>query len=402
MRSLKNFRFKFQPIYLIIFFLLAYIVNEGLINSGGEDFRASIGASRAFWQKSNLYFNEFDIDRNKDRMAYSYTPFWAYLLMPLTYLFSDKTIIFLWLLSNLFFLYRIFNLLNTIINPSNRNKFIVLLFLLTVRYIMHNLDLSQLSIFWVYLMIESFYQYEYKNRILLSLGIIALGTAIKFMPLLFLYYLFIKRDYKSILLVIVFIAILSFLPFTSFSFDYLSLQYKFFWTAINPTKSSFMKDWATQSIPSIVYYYCTKFNIPIDELKIKFLIDILRLALLFWFYNIYQGIKDRKLKTTLLLSLCCIGASLFMPHQQQYSFFSAIGLLSIWTYWITEKKGINKLAYSFFILSMILYIGTSELFVGRDWTIIAKTYKLIGISSILLILATHIQLIHLSKTLHQT
>lgn len=402
-KKLTNWVKNNKILILINLFFIAYIINEGIILSGGEDFRIFIGASLNLLEHKNFYLVDFPLDKNGITLKYAYTPFWTMILIPFSILFSKKILVFLWLILNIILINRMNWIFTSIYKLSHPAKYLLFFTLLNIRYIMHNLDISQMTIFWVYLIIESFYQYVYSQKRILSSSLIALGASIKFMPIVFLYYWLIKKDYMTICLSLIFVAIFTLSPIIFFPKEYIYNQFSLCWGVISPFQSGFnfnLFDNATQSIPSIVAFYSTKFGL--HEQIVFVLINCFRLLLLFWIYKIYKLKSNFEYNNVLLCSLCCLGASLIMPYQQHYSFLSAIGLLSIWSYWIVEKTEISTTAYYVFLVSMILYICTSELFIGRHFTSISKDYKLIGIGSLLLILATHIQVNFLSKSPHQT
>ena len=390
---------KYWAELLIYLFLIYYAINEGIIRAGKEDFRTFLGAASALYHHSNIYF-QYAHDGEGGQMPYAYLPFFAMILIPFQILFSNKVIVFLWLMFNILLIHRIIRIVSFEFEWKSYQPFIFLLFLLSARFIMHNFDLAQMSIFWVYLMVEAFYQSEIKKRVVLPCSLIALGIAVKFMPLLMLYYWFLKIQWKQILMTILFTVVLIGSPYLFFPMDYIHRQFLDCWKVINPFQSGFnfqILDHATQGLPSIMAFYTQFFELNLNEFQTNLWILLSRAVLLGWIALIYLSHKKVEHRNFILLSLCTLAASLFMPHQQHYSFFSAVAVYALWSYWLIQKKRCSKVALGLFIFSGLLMICTSDIFVGSEWKSIFRTYKTIGLGSIVLILATHVQVIALSK-----
>jgi hypothetical protein len=392
-------------------FLIYYIINEGIISPGGEDLRSSLGSSLALQNSESLYFSDFPIGRGDETMKYAYTPFWSMILIPFVYAFNQQVLVFLWLILSLIFINRILFICCQILMPNNKNIFYLISFLLVSRFVMHNLDVAQMTIFWVYTMVEAYYQCEIQRKFYNPAILIAIGASIKFMPLLMFYYWFIRGRWKSLYVSSLLIILFTCSPFIFFDYYYTSVQFQNCWSVINPLQTGFnfnLIDHATQGIPSILAFYIPLFNIEVNEVQINLIISAIRILFLVWIAVIYKTVfKVESSKSSFILfGLCCLGASLLMPHQQHYSFFSSIIIFTFFASilsisWISQ----NKSAAFIFFISVFLMTFTLDIFIGNNLKQQCKTYKTIGIGAILLVLSLHLSLwknINNSKSLRQT
>lgn len=385
---------------IVSVFLIIYAIKEGLFNAGSEDFRIFLGAAEAMSQKSNLYFVYFKTGKGF-AMPYAYTPFFAMVLIPFLYIFSIKNIVFLWMILNIVFINRTLSILSRIFNFQSKHKPALIVFLLSLRFVLHNYDMAQVTIFWVYLMAEAYYQIEYKEKSMISSALIALGVSIKILPILMCFYFLIRKKYSAILWVLFFTIIYTALPYLFFPTSYLNIQFMDCWKTINPLQEGFtyqLFDRATQSIPSLVSNYNDYFGNMLNHTQ-TFLVILL--FVFFWLVSVYLiYIKSNALvyKNEVLFSLTVFSATMLLPHQQHYSFFSAIALYALWYYWLCEEKIYSKIALGFFMLSTLFMTFTSDLFVGNELKSIFKSYGLIGLGGVLLLISVFINICHLKNT----
>lgn len=373
---------------LINLFLIFYAIREGLIETGSEDFRIFLGASKALSELSNLYFVFFQTGKG-DAMPYAYTPFFAMILSPFEILFSNKTIVFLWLIFNIFLLNRVLWILDRVLNFNNNQRVIFFIFLFSLRFILHNYDMAQVTIFWTYLMLEAYYQLEEKSRKIAPAFLIALGISIKILPIAMFFYFINKKRTDQIFWTILFAIVLNLLPFLFYPTDYLIFQYKDCWKTIYPFQEGFtyqLFDRATQGMPSLVSNYNQIFGNVLNQFQTLFLIVFISLVWLIGVFLTHLKSKCQN-KDFILFGLTLFSASMLMPHQQHYSFFSAVVLYSIWVRWIFIEKNYSKIPLTFFILSTILMTFTSDLFVGNDLKSIFKSYGVIGIGGVFLVVS---------------
>ncbi|MCU0328380.1 MAG: DUF2029 domain-containing protein [Chitinophagales bacterium] len=376
-------------IIIINIFMIFYAIREGLIESGSEDFRIFLEAGKALNQLNNLYFVYFQTEQG-NTMPYAYPPFFAMILSPFKQICSSKVLVFSWMLLNNVFITRIFFLLFKIFNINYKHRFFIILFLFVLRFILHNYDMAQVTIFWVYLMLEAFYKLEFKAENRFAAFLIALGISIKILPIVMFLYFLMNKKFTSVLWTIFFCLILNFLPFLIYPNDYLLTQYKDFLKTIYPFQAGFtyqLFDRATQSIPSLISNYNQFFGNMLNHKQTLGLIALVSIAWLIGILIMYKKSFGLRYKKFILFSLTLFSATMLIPHQQHYSFFSSIGLYSLWVYWIWEEKFYSKKALYCFIASLIFMIFTTDLFIGAQLKSLLKTYGAIGIGGILMYLS---------------
>jgi hypothetical protein len=386
-------------IILINVFLIFYAIKEGLIDAGSEDFRIFIGAAKALNQLSNLYFVYFETGKG-DAMPYAYTPFFAMILSPFQLILSSKAIVFIWLLLNIVFINRIIFLIDKFLIIKNKHKFFIIVFLFALRFVLHNYDMAQVTIFWVYLMFEAFYQLEYKEGNKTAGFLIALGVSVKILPVAMFLYFLIKKRFSTFFFTILFGVFLNILPFMFYPTDYLIVQYKDCWKTIYPFQEGFtyqLFDRATQGIPSLVSNYNQVFGNLFNHIQTLGFIVLTSIVWLLGIVIIYIKSPTNRYKNFILFSFTLFSATMLMPHQQHYSFFSAIGLYALWAYWIWEVETYSKTALFVFILSTMLMIFTSDLFVGNELKSLFKSYGAIGLGGILLVLSAFMNILYVKE-----
>lgn len=386
-------------VFSFALFLIYYIINEGIIHSGREDFRIFLGASKALKIESDLYHTFFNMGIDKAACPYSNPPFLAFILIPFTWIGNDTIAVFVWFIFNFVFVIRIFVILGNILRPKHLQLFYFFTAILSLRFIMHNLDIAQMTIMIVYLMIEAYYQNELYQKKTISATLIGIGIAIKFLPLTMLIYWGIRKNYTMLLFSILTATIFTILPFLFFSTDYLTIQYLACLGKINPMQSGFnlqLFDNNTQGIPSIVAHYRDFFKFDWSENIQLLIINSTRAFLIIWIYSIYRKTKEND-RYIILFGLCTLSFSLIMPHQQHYSYFSTVIIIAYMVDYYLKAKNNSTLVNFTFAISLILMIFTSDIFIGSLGKQICLIYKTIGLGALFLILTVHIIVKNSSK-----
>lgn len=171
-----------------------------------SDFHVIYITGKRFLRNEAIYTFEGDVS------YYKYTPFYAFLLAPLSSL-EESNAALLWHLLNWLFLILIFYYGLRIIAPNpKRTKIIYLLtFITSLRFILENLDQGQANIFMLSLTLLGLYCFLTKKETL-SAFYLALASLTKYFPLLFLPYFLIKRHYRVSLKFFLFVLLLYFSP----------------------------------------------------------------------------------------------------------------------------------------------------------------------------------------------
>ena len=305
---------------------------------GKGDFNIFILASKDLLLGKNIYEIHY-----VDGYHYYYDILFALILVPFTYL-PLYVVKLIWLILNVFFVYRIWKILMdwlpvSLLRKNRRTLFIVLSFIFILSFLKDNFHLAQLTIFILYLIFEGLFLINNNKKIAGSL-LIALGINIKLLPILIIPYLIYRKEWKSVLYIIGFIIVFLFIPIVFIGFDYTKFLLIERWHLINPMNRIHILDTEERSFHSLTTLLATLLvkncgdphalmlkrniaDISIENLNI--VINIVRGALILFtlyflrtkpFKNITVNIQ--KLYE---ISYLCLITPLIFPHQQYYAFF---------------------------------------------------------------------------------
>ena len=198
--------------WFLIVLVLAYIVRVLLIGAG--DFAVYYGASNALMDSKMIYHLPYPV--GDSTCEYSYSPFFALILIPLSVLplwLADL----LWLFLNLLALFRIFDLIVVFLGIKKdltRKEYkwwVFLTLLFSVRFILYNFDLSQVTLILLCGSLESL-RLAIKRQWALGGLVLATVISIKLMPLVMLPYLFYRRFWQAGFATLGFIILLNLTP----------------------------------------------------------------------------------------------------------------------------------------------------------------------------------------------
>ncbi len=197
--------------YIIIIFVV--ITAVGLIVSipAGHttgDFDVYYNASQNYLARASIYNPHAGIEEFK------YLPLFSLVFSPLA-MMEKVPALYLWGTLNIFLLYFMFYFLYKLKQISftrPRDFFLVFcLFALTGRYIFANIKIGQVNILLCFLMVLTMY-FEIKKKDFQAAVVLALSLTIKFFPLLFLAYFFLRRRFKIVGFTVLMIVIFLLLP----------------------------------------------------------------------------------------------------------------------------------------------------------------------------------------------
>lgn len=402
-------RFFKTPLFKILGVLvLTFIFYQECFVKNNKDFDIFIGASQLVFEGKNCY--EVWLKSGAEGLRYFYSPLFAVLLFPVKDL-PQVAYNFVWTGINLFFICRIFKLLPFFLplnrfSENKRTVFVLLLFLLTTRYMLDNLDLGQMTFLLVWASMESM-RLVYEKKYLTGSALLALIINIKLIPLAFVFYLLYKREFRAVLLTTAFFILYLFLPaiFIGPSFNNELLQ-NWFHSLSGTTVHSIHDDAGRPSlsslIPSLLMDTPLQFdfkrnilNLPEGTVNtilnsIRFLI-LLILTLLFG--KPFQTIKNKK-KLFYDLSLVCLTTPLIFPHQGKYSFFYLLPAYAYCLYSIIKLKALqNKLKSVYQLCKVLLIISfclvtlTTDGLIGRKASNFTEYLHLISYGSMILLIA---------------
>lgn len=368
--------------------LVFYIIGLGVLllfvlrlYNSGTDINVYLHASQQLLRGENIYtenpFNE-----------YLYSPLFAWLLQPLA--FFDLAIgRALWGVLNFFFLIRLGFLFNKLIDselPRRQRIFWnIACILVAIGPVLHNIGLGQMTIFLLWLSLEGLFQILFKRRIVLGSVIVALGVAIKILPAMCAYFLFIKKRFAAAILTGLFTLIFLLLPSLFIGHQYNINLLKGWANKINPENSKYVfeDNRGTQSLNAILPTYFLDFGTrterppefqfylhAVPEKTLKIVLQVLRLLLvgsILGFIWAAGGKGERQsLRFLWEFSALSLVTILIFPHQQKYALLYMIPAASYFLYYfmmLYQEHAKDFRFYTLLFVNAVLFISTIW---GRD------------------------------------
>ena len=380
---------------------------------GINDFDIFYYASKDLLAGKNIYLIKYN-----EWYHYYYSIFFAFLLSP----FSQLPLYFvkvIWLILNVFFVYRIWKIIAawlplTLLNKKLKSLFVVLSFIFILRFLRDNFHLGQVNIFILYLILEGLFLI-FKNKKVSGSLLIALGIDVKLLPLLIIPYLIYRKEWKSVLWILGFIIGFLFLPGAILGFDFNNSLLIERWHLLNPMNHEHILDTAETSFHSLTSLLATllvkdcgdlhalplRRNIAdISVANLNIIINIIRGA--FLIFSLYF-LKTRPFRNEVKplqrlyeISYLCVIIPLLFPHQQHYAFVfifpASTYLLFYFLYLYFEKDArdtiknlkIKKIVLIVFL--SIVYFLTNSHFILGQFNDIYDHYKTLTYGVLILII----------------
>jgi hypothetical protein len=394
---------------LIIFLVaLPYLIAQNL---HGGDFRILLTGAGYLTKGVSPYGIVMPIEPGiTDVMLYS--PFVAFVLIPLTYL-PEFIPTFIFTLINFFVLYRIWRIMgiwlktDTLNNVQKRWWFILSIAFI-LRFVLHNFEKTQMNIVVFYLSFEGLYQILLRSK---SIGgfLLALGICIKLLPLVFLPYLVYRKKINASFATVLFCALLLLLPAAWFGFTFNFHLLQGWWAAINPTLDKYNSQ---QNVG--VYFHCISALIPVyfsdcsynsfsvnvmnlDPSKLFLLINAIRLVLVaitLFFLLASRNVNERPpLFLFWELSYLFLLIPLIFPHQQKYSYINllpAFGYIAFYVvrlYPLSSSTAKREKIFLFSAMGLVFTLTTltADIIWGMSFGKYFQFMKLITVGTIILI-----------------
>jgi len=400
-------KYAYQILMLLV---VAYCIKEAF---GNGDFKVFLEAAKLVSEGENPY-NKWILVSQDNYCLYFYSPLWAVLLIPFTYLPNFIPNI-LWLLANLFFLYRTFQLLKDFIDLKSISSkqllwILIICILMSIRFLLYNFGMIQMTIFLLWGTLESLSLIE-KRKILLGGMLLALVINIKILPIVILPYLLYRKHTKGFITTIVFSSVFLMLPslFTGWSANNLLLTE--WWSVINPANPEHVLETGlgphslTALIPTLLTETSGELEMSrnianLSESTAIYVLNLIRLSLIIlsFFFLKWPPFKEARNKLFQLreLAFIILLIPLIFPRQQKYAFALIIPTLFYLSYFIVINYNRHKTVMSRFRwyslitiigLSFILMTLSTDGLIGRELFKICKHYKTITWGAILLIFA---------------
>ena len=389
-----------KPSIIQYFFLSVVIAYCLLCAVKGGDFDVFLDAAQKLATQQNIYRPPFI-----KGLQYYYSPFFALLLIPFSYLpFVIPE--FAWLLLSSFLLYRIWVLTSryfdlTVLSQKQYKWWIFLVIFLSIRFLLYNYSMIQMTIFLMWATLESLALFE-KQQFITGGLLLGFACTTKLLPILFLPYLLYRGYVKGFLSTVFFFGLLLLIPalFVGNQFNTFLLQE--WWVVINPAnkENSLESDLGTHSLVSLIPVYLTETHNKID-LKRNFIdltptqavliTNIFRLvfvlATLFFLRSLPFKRNTDKLQTIWECAYLFLITPLLFPHQQKYAFLYILPAIIYLLYYLLiiftvggKKRFILLTVFSLNGLIFTPFISSDLL--GRYAYDVLQHFRVLSISTI--------------------
>ncbi len=379
-----NFEYGKLKILLFIFWLVLVLFDS----TAKGDFEIFIQASKDLFDSKNIYTAFYN-----NYFHYYYSVLFAVIIYPLTFL-NFYFVKVIWMICNYIFTYRILKngaLFLNLKDENNKAKFTVLFvsFLLVFALWHRNIALAQVTIFVLFLMLESF-TLILKNHVLLPALLLAFGIDFKIMPIVCLPY-FLYRGYNKVVFTsLIFLLTLLLLPSVFIGIDFNLFLLNERWNLINPSNTEHILDVAERSFHSITTFlsvllventhevYALKYKrnlLDISQEELRYVILFTRLffvllSFVFLRARIFKS-PSKKIDWWYEWSYIFIAIPLIFPHQQHYAFymvFPAILYLVNFgriNYFNDKNPSKSRERYMYFVgMSLIFLLLNSHFLLG--------------------------------------
>jgi hypothetical protein len=382
-KSLITYR-HFQIIAMIA--LSVFLVIEAFRQG---DFNIFFEAGKDILMGENLYTKVY-----QGWLHYYYSPFFALLLSPFTF-FSEYVITLLWLVLNIYFFYRIWEVLSdwleiNLLPITTQRWFFWGSVILCVQGIRDNIHYHQITIMMVFLTLQGL-DLILKNKEWQGGALIALGINIKILPIVFFPYLIYRGYWKGALSVVLVWMFLLFLPAAFIGWEYNSFLLSEWWDGINPSQKENILDFARAGFGSLVtaLFHSEEgetqpiFITQLSMDSIVFITNGLRLFLAVFTLYFLRTLPFQKAKNNLHrlweVGYLFLVIPFLFPHQQNYAYFfdypAVVYLMYVFYGKIKERASYRMIDLKDIILLRVLGVSylmmSAELFLGtfRDFYI---------------------------------
>jgi len=376
----------------LILILAVFIVFSGLLARYLDrvpqrhycDFRVYYKAGQDFIKGKNIYFRE-----SEEVTPFKYSPFFAFIVAPLSFLpIKVSASVFLavnFILTILFFKLS-FDLVQrsgVVATFSGKDSVLIygLVLLCSIRYIFLTWDSGQVSILMCVLALASL-SFLSKDKTAPAAGFLAASMLVKYMPAVFLPYLFFQRKFKAVFGTLFFIGLLLALPALAVGFQ----KEIFYLTSWYPSITATSFDAVSYVIPKnqSIFSMVLRLLIPATSLSFEralqygFITALLMYAVVF----IPGKSKPRDMITDSALLMICM--TLFNPNAWMLNFVSLILPYMLLIQYTVAVRGKDRFVLISLITAYVLTNVTSREFFGVSFEHFGSACSLTTIGSLVL------------------
>lgn len=393
---------KREPIPFILLISLPYIL---LMANRGGDFIAYLGAADLLRNHLDCYNVWMTYQGEKIGVQYGYSPVFAMLLIPLT--FIPKYLVFtIFRCADVFFLYRIFRILFWqlgIDNSEKKNLWLFLTLLFSLRFILHNFEMCQVNILLLWLNIEGLFQLFFSRKTWIGSLLLALGISIKILPIVFVPYLLYRRKFTATAAIMLLLIVLLCIPSLAYSFDFNFHLLNEWWDIINPLNAKYNSLQNSggphmHGISALVSAYFIKNDngdyqilfLDLMPTQVFWLINIIRLgfvALTLWVIRSipFKSTTD-KARIAFETAYLFLITPLIFPQQSKFAFVYMIPAVGVVFYSLLRNREVFFFIRTcLLILVFLLTTCTTDGIIGDRFNYYTECLKIVTIGTILLV-----------------
>ena len=345
-------------------------------------------------------------------LHYYYSPFFALLLTPFTFL-PEYVVTLLWLILNTYLFYRIWEILSDWLEMKllpifTQRALFWISVLATIQPIRDNLHYHQITILMVYLGVQGI-DLILKKKDWQGGTLIALGINIKIMPIILFPYLLYRGHWKAAASCVLTYFVLLWLPAIFLGLEYNNFLLSEWWNSIDPSQKENTMDFSRAGFASLVtaLFHSEEGetrSIFITQLSLDSIVlitNILRGCVVFLTLYFLRTLPFQKAKSNLHrlreLSYLFLVTPFLFPHQQNYAYFyiyPAVIYLIYYFYKRREKNGgflktdkvkLGILAGCYCMMNAELYLGAfRDFYIDirlMTWAAIILLFVLIAVGS---------------------
>ena len=376
----------------------------------GGDFLCYLGAADALANGKNCYNTWFSYQYINVGVQYSYSPFFALILIPTTF-FQNQIVLFVFLLTCLIMFWRVWFIISDRLQihsliAKEQLFWSALLFFSVIRFLLHNFEMVQVNLMIFYFSVEGLYQIS-KNRKITGGFLLGAGIAIKLLPLLFVPYLIYRKEAKAAVSAVSFFAITLLLPIPFLGVEFTTQLLINWWHIINPLRPEYtylQSEYGGVGIQSLSAFVSTYFvksnyqgfsisimNLREEQVKIVlyFLQSLFVVFTLYFLSNRPFTSPRNDIHAFYEQAYIFAITPLIFPHQQKYAF---IYLMAAYAFVyadvvLRKKKDSNSIRWLYFLLiiAFVLLTLSTDGLTGKYMGAILQYAKVITLGTIILI-----------------
>jgi hypothetical protein len=384
--------------------LLLFLIKEAM---GNGDFKVFTQAASLVWKGENPYHQWIFVSKGSYAL-YFYSPLWATLLIPFSWLPSFVTH-FLWLLANVYFVFRSGQLLSRFLNKVSITKqewkwILGLSALFSFRFLLYNFEMLQMTLFLLWGCLESLDLIQ-KKVTWKGAALLAFIVNIKILPIVFFPYLLYRGKWKAAALFLFFSFLFLVLPALLLGWEQNAFLHGEWWKVINPSNTEHLVEKElgphslTALLPSLLgptegILAQRRHIMELSPGSIQVITNSLRLLLILLtvYFLKWPPFRQntRRLEELRSLAYILLLVPLIFPHQQKYAFALALPaqfyLLSFMVVsYQNRQQGKWKLLAVLLFLSFALMTLSTDGLIGRELNRLSQHYKTITYGAIILL-----------------